>query len=122
MYDFRQGKAVSEFVEALEDVFPFFRAFIDDKHDAEITMFLSTRKADKQTIEALEAALNDAIRSMTSRYPNAIPPSISVDKGYEQEAVILKGVSHILQACVHLQAKASAFAKVVHFGGNPTTL
>lgn len=122
MYNFREGAKAVEFAEALEDAFPFFRMFLDDKYDADITLFLSTRQASSELIYILEDALRQATTRITSRYPHALPPEIQASKGYEHELLLIKGVAHIIQMMSHLQATAAAFAKVIHFGGNPSTL
>lgn len=122
MYNFREGVKAVEFAEALEDAFPFFRMFLDDKHDADITLFLSTRQATPATIHTLEEALRQATTRITSRYPHALPPEIRSSKGYEHELLLITGIAHIIHMVAHLQATAAAFAKVIHFDGNPSTL
>jgi hypothetical protein len=122
MYDFREGAKAVEFADALSDAFPFFRMFLDDKFDADIMLFLDTRQATDETVYLLELALRQAATRMTSRYPSAVPTSIVLSNRYEQELLMLTGIAHIIQIVSHLQATAAAFAKVVHFGGNPSTL
>lgn len=122
MYDFREGAKAIEFADALNDAFPFFRMFLEDKYDAEIMLFLSTRQATDETVYVLELALRQAVTAMTTRYPNAVPTSIVLSNKYEQELMMLTGIAYIIQMVSHLQATAAAFAKVVHFGGNPSSL
>jgi hypothetical protein len=121
-YNFREGTRAVEFTQALEDTFPFFRMFVDDRYDAHIVIFLATRMADANDVTMLEDALRQATTRITSRYPNALPPGILSSSVYEHELVLIKGISHIIHMVAHLQATAASFAKVIHFGGDPSIL
>lgn len=125
MYDFCAGKKVSDFVQGLEDTFPFFRMFLDDSLDAEVQYFLHTKKADNSTIRALCAAIAQALERIRFKYPETIPPEngiINVQGRYEKEITFIMAIAHLVQMLIHLKASICAFAKVIEFGGNPTTL
>ena len=122
MTDFSTGKKVCSFADGLNDAFPFFRAFLEDADDAEITYFLSTREADIKSLKRIESAIAKALKKVVSTYPSMMPPQIEIVRGYENEAVLAQGVARIVQMLVHLQGCVSAFIRVMELGGDTAKL
>ena len=122
MTDFSTGKKVCSFADGLQDTFPFFRSFLDDADDAEITYFLSSREADRKSLQKIEIAISKALKRLVGQYPGMTPPQLEITKGYENEAVLAHGVARIVQMLVHLQGCTAAFIKVLELGGDPDKL
>jgi hypothetical protein len=122
MIDFSTGKKVQSFADGLQDTFPFIRAFLDDADDAELNYFISAREADPASLKKIEKALDCALTRIVSKYPNMVPPSIEITKGYENEGVLGQSVARLIQMLIHLKGCASAFAKVIDLGGDPECL
>ncbi|TXI10786.1 MAG: hypothetical protein E6Q68_07465 [Polynucleobacter sp.] len=122
MTDFSTGKKVQSFADGLQDTFPFFRAFLDDADDAELTYFISTKEADVASLQRIEKALDSALTRIVGKYPNMVPPSIEITKGYENEGVLGQAVARLIQMLIHLKGCISAFGKVIELGGDPKHL
>lgn len=122
MTDFSTGKKVQSFADGLQDTFPFFRAFLDDADDAELTYFISTKEADVASLQRIEKALDSALTRIVGKYPNMVPPSIEITKGYENEGVLGQAVARLIQMLIHLKGCVSAFGKVIELGGDPKHL